>query len=148
MKKAQRKMNKLERTEQKRKAMEYHQAGSGMFVFKNRSEVASLELPKVSADGKKWVGPNQTWKGDSYYFTMVPRDAILVENLEPQRKEESTMAQKLILDQPDQITTSGKVEHSVPGDEFPINEVAPKDSKAKEILITEDPLAGVTIIRD
>lgn len=149
MKKAERKLNKLERTEQKKKALEYHQAGSGMFVFKNRSNVASLELPKVSADGKKWVGPNQTWKGDSYYLMMVPNEAVLVESLDVQKKEESkAMAEKLILDQPDQITTSGKVEHSVVRDEFPINEVAPSDSKIKDILITEDPLSGVTIIRD
>lgn len=148
MKKSERKLNKFERTEQKKKALEYHQTGSGMFVFKNRSNVASLELPKVSADGKKWVGPNQTWKGDSYYLMMVPKEAVLVESLEVQKKEESkTMAEKLILDQPDQITTSGRVEHSVV-DEFQINEVAPIDQKIKDILITEDPLAGVTIIRD
>jgi hypothetical protein len=73
MKKSERKLNKFERTEQKKKVLEYHQAGSGMFVFKNRSNVASLELPKVSADGKKWVGPNQTWKGDIYYLMMVPK---------------------------------------------------------------------------
>ena len=148
MKKSERKLNKFERTEQKKKALEYHQTGSGMFVFKNRSNVASLELPKVSADGKKWVGPNQTWKGDSYYLMMVPKEAVLVESLEVKKKEESkTMAEKLILDQPDQITTSGRVEHSVV-DEFQINEVAPIDQKIKDILITEDPLAGVTIIRD
>lgn len=149
MKRSERKLNKLERTEQKKKVLEYHQSGSGMFVFKNRSNVASLELPKVSADGKKWVGPNQTWRGDSYYLMMVPKEAVLVENLEVQKKEESKpMAEKLILDQPDQITTSGKVEHSVARDEFPMNEVAPIDQKIKEMLITEDPLAGVTIIRD
>ena len=148
MKKAERKLNKFERTEQKKKVMEYHQTGSGMFIFKNRSNVASLELPKVSVDGKKWVGPNQTWKGDSYYLMMVPKEAVLVESLDVQKKEESKiMAEKLILDQPDQITTSGKVEHSVVG-EFPINEVAPIDQKIKDILITEDPLSGVTIIRD
>lgn len=148
MKKVGRRGNRLERADQKRKAIAYHQAGTGMYVFKNRSAVASLELPKPSADGKKWVEPGQTWKGDSYFLSMVPKEAILVESLTEQHKEESNMQDKLILDQPDQITSSGKVEHSVQQDDLQINEVAPQEAKAKDRLITEDPLAGVTIIRD
>jgi hypothetical protein len=148
MKKSNRKTNRLERADQKRRAVAYHQAGTGMYLFKNRSSVASLELPKPSADGKKWVEPGQTWKGDSYFLSMVPREAVLVESLTEQHKEEPKMQEKLILDQPDQITSSGKVEHAVDQNELPINEVAPLESKAKERLITEDPLAGVTIIRD
>jgi len=148
MKRTTKRTNKLERAGQKRSAIAYHQAGTGMYLFKNRSPVASLELPKPSADGKKWVEPGQTWKGDSYFLSMVPKEAILVESLTDQHKEESKMPEKLILDQPDQITSSGKVEHSVAQDDLPINEVVPQESKAKERLLTEDPLAGVTIIRD
>lgn len=148
MKRTGKKANKLERTDQRRKAMEYHQAGSGMFLFRNRSSVASLELPKASADGKKWVQPGQTWKGDSYFLSMVPREAVLVETLSEQKKEEN-MPEKLILDQPDQVTASGKVEHAVARDDLPINETTPHEDKpGKEKLLTEDPLAGVTIIRD
>jgi lipoate-protein ligase A len=143
------KANKLERAEQKRRAVEYHQAGTGMYLFRNRSSIASLDLPKVSADGKKWVGPSQTWKGDSYFMSMVPRDAVLVESLcENNNKEESKVEDKLILDQPEQVTSCGKVEHSVSEDLPEIVESFPKNSKSKERLITEDPLAGVTIIRD
>ena len=61
------------------------------------------------------------------------------------------MAEKLILDQPDQVTSSGKVEHSVVGDDnIQINEVGADEInvKSKDKLLTEDPLAGVTIIRD
>lgn len=142
------KTNKIERAEQKRKAIEYHQAGTGMYVFKNRNVAASLELPKVSADGKKWVGPGETWKGDSYYLAMVPREALIVESLCENKKEETTMNDKLILDQPDQITASGKVEHNAEAEAAPINEATPPNLEGKERLITEDPLAGVTIIRD
>jgi len=149
MKRSEIKGTRIERTEQKRKVTEYHQAGTGMYVFRNRSSVASLELPKPAVDGKKWVAPGQTWKGDSYFLKMVPREATLVEAIQTEQKEER-MADKLILDQPDQITSSGKVEHSVIGAEIQINEVGSEETKAnsKEKLITEDPLAGVTIIRD
>lgn len=142
------KVNKLERMEQKKRAVEYHQAGTGMYLFRNRSKVASLELPKISSDGKKWVAPEGTWKGDSYYLSMVPKDAVLVESLCNENKEEPKMPEKLILDQPDQVTTAGKVEHAVNMDDIPMNEAVPQENKAKERLITEDPLAGVTIIRD
>ena len=148
MKKPSRKANRLERAEQRRQAVAYHQAGTGMYLFKNKSAVASLELPKPSADGKKWVEPGQTWKGDSYFLSMVPREATMVECLLEQTKEETKMPEKLILDQPDQITSSGKVEHTVDQEGLPINEVSPHEAKAKSRLITEDPLAGVTIIRD
>lgn len=142
------KVNKLERAEQKRRAVEYHQAGTGLYLFRNRSKVASLELPKISSDGKKWVEPQGTWKGDSYYLSMVPKDAVLVESLCVENKEETKMAEKLILDQPDQVTTAGKVEHTVAVEDIPMNEAVPQENKSKEKLITEDPLAGVTIIRD
>lgn len=142
------KVTKLERVEQKRKALEYHQSGTGMYLYRNRSSVASLELPKVSADGKRWVAPGETWKGDSYYMSLIPREAVLVESLCQENKEESKMHDKLILDQPEQVTASGRVEHTVVGEELPMNEAAPQETKTKERLITEDPLAGVTIIRD
>jgi hypothetical protein len=143
-----RKANKLERAEQKRKAVEYHQSGTGMYLFRNRSAVASLDLPKVSADGKKWIGPGQTWKGDSYFMSMVPREAVLVESLCENNKEETKVEEKLILDQPEQITSSGKVEHAVADDLPKVVESSPEEPKSEERLITEDPLAGVTIIRD
>lgn len=120
-----------------------------MYVFRNRSSVASLELPKPAADGKKWIAPGGTWKGDSYFLKMVPKEATLVEAIHTEQKEDK-VAEKLILDQPDQITSSGKVEHSVLSQEIQINEVGSEETKvgSKEKLITEDPLSGVTIIRD
>jgi hypothetical protein len=148
MKRSSKNANKLERNQQKREAMDYYQSGSGLFLFRNRSKVASLELPKVSADGKKWIEPGQTWKGDSYFMSLVPREATLVETLTEQKKEEVKMQDRLILDQPDQVTTAGKVEHAVVQDDVAINEVSPHEAKTKDKLLTEDPLAGVTIIRD
>jgi hypothetical protein len=119
-------------------------------LFRNRSDVASLELPKPSSDGKKWVGPKETWEGDSYFLSMIPKEAALVKViLEPQTEnKEENMEKKLILDQPDQVTTAGKVEHKVAQGDLPLNETTPQDTNEKERLLTEDPLAGVTIIRD
>lgn len=153
------KVNKYERTQQRKQALEYYQSGEGLYLFRNRSSVASLELPKVSKDGKRWVQPNDTWEGDSYFLTMVPREAVLVKTIsEPikttneqvniNESKENVMEEKLILDQPDQVTNTGKVEHSVKND-LPLTENPKKDEdKSKEKLLTEDPLAGVTIIRD
>lgn len=152
MKKIGKKSNKYERTEQKRKLVEYHQGGTGIYRFRNRSSVASLELPKPSLDGKKWIQPNGTWEGDSYFLSMVPKDAILVEAISVgDANKESRMPEKLILDQPDTVTVVGKVEQTVVQDELSLNETNPKEednNSLKEKLLTEDPLSGVTIIRD
>lgn len=146
------KATKIERTENNKKAIEYKQHGEGLFLFKNKSSVASLDLPKKSFDGKKWVGPNETWKGDSYFLAMIPREAILVETLisPNQGLQEEKMSEKLLLDQPDQITQNGKVEHVVSNVQKPLNEQDKQEeqNENKETLLTEDPLAGVTIICD
>lgn len=145
------KLTREEKIQKNKEVLEHKQHGEGLFLFKNKSSYASLDLPKKSFDGKKWIGPNETWKGDSYFFTLVPRDAILVETLiQPNKEKESNMSNenKLLLDQPDQVTQAGKVEHVVPNDSKSINEDKENNEETKESLLTEDPMAGVTIIRD
>jgi len=154
-------ISKLEKTEISKKILDQKQHGEGLFLFKNRSSFASLDLPKKSHDGKKWIAPNETWEGDSYFLKMIPKEAILVKtiispNKPTQKTEEIIMLNeenKLILDQPDQITESGKVEHIIPDQDAPLNEQDKQEKKteckkSKNTLLTEDPLAGVTIIRD
>jgi hypothetical protein len=142
------KLSRIERNQAKKEYIEYHQKGEGLYLFKNRSNVASLELPKISSEGKKWIEPNGTWQGDSYFFKMIPREAILVKTISEPKKEE-IMENKLLLDQPDQVTTKGKIEHVVPESELQLNEnPVEKQTETKEKLLTEDPLAGVTILRD
>jgi hypothetical protein len=155
-------MNKKEKSELKKNNLEKSQMGEGLFVFQNRSSQATLQLPKTSFDGKKWIGPNQTWKGDSFFLKMIPREAFLVKTLispdeQKQKEEERIMAEnKLLLDQPDQVTQEGKIEHVVEtGDVVELNEGSTKKKKKKNenvnnpnTLLTEDPIAGVTIIRD
>lgn len=146
------KLSKIERNQIKKEYIEYHQKGDGLYLFKNKSSFASLELPKISKDGKKWIEPNGTWQGDNYFFKMVPKEAILVKTIsepEPSKQENKMEENKLILDQPDQVTEKGKVEHIVPNSELKLNENTPQEeNETKEKLLTEDPLSGVTILRD
>jgi hypothetical protein len=154
--------SKKEKAEIKKNNLTESQSGSGLFLFQNKSNQASLQLPKTSYDGKKWIEPNQTWQGDSFFFKLVPREAILVKTIispDQQKKEKENAImneEKLILDQPDQVTTEGKIEHLVSNDDVvEINENSKKKRKIKNEnssennkLLTEDPIAGVTIIRD
>ena len=146
MKRNSNKVTKIERAQNKKKILEYYQNGTGLYLFRNRNS-ASLELPKVSKDGKKWVEPNGTWEGDSYFLSMVPREAVVVRTISEPDNKEVKLENKLILDQPDQVTSAGKVEHKV-SEGLPLNEVDPQDADGSEKLLTEDPMAGVTIIRD
>lgn len=139
------KKTKLERSIEKKETIAYVQKGTGLFLFRNKNKTASLELPKPSKDGKKWIEPNGTWEGDSYFLSMVPKEATVVKSLV--ETKEVKMEEKLILDQPDQVTKEGKIEHKIK-DDLPLNEDAPQEQEQKEKLLTEDPLAGVTIIRD
>lgn len=142
------KTTRLERANEKKRIIELKQRGEGLYLFRNRHKESSLELPKPSNDGRRWVGPGETWEGDNYFFAMIPENATLVKTITEPKKEDTKMEEKLILDQPEQVTRAGKVEHKVAND-LPLNETAPEtDAENKERLLTEDPLAGVTIIRD
>lgn len=146
--------SKIERSAENKRVVAYHQKGDGLFLFRNRSQTATLSLPKASVDGVRTVGPynpkvpgSGEWKGNSYFFQLVPRDAILIETITA--PGEILMENKLILDQPDQVTNAGPVEHVVETD-LPLNENPNKgtEQQSAEVLLTEDPLEGVTIIND
>lgn len=73
-----------------------------------------------------------------------------VKNDEPQEilKEDVMNEEKLILDQPDQITQEGKVEHvKSQSKQKPLNET-PQQEEEKQVLLTEDPVEGIEIIFD
>jgi hypothetical protein len=79
---------------------------------------------------------------------MIPKEATLVEEIKNIVEEASEMQEKLILDQPDQVTSSGKIEHVASNHKVSINEESPKEIEQNEKLISEDPLSGVVILRD
>jgi hypothetical protein len=63
-------------------------------------------------------------------------------------KENNVANEKLILDQPDTITNKGKIEHVVgDGSMKPINDSNNPSKSASDVLLTENPLDGVTIIK-
>ena len=157
MKVTRKQKNRLRRLESRlnRQArVEFYTHGSGMYVYRNRTK-AVLELPKTSADGKKTVGPDEEWQGDSYYMYMVQppaNEAVLVSVVEqgPQpEQQEKKMDEKLILDQPDKVTVEGTVEIvAAAAKAKPMNETnpAPTGVPHKDTLLCDDASEGVEII--
>ena len=108
-------VSKIERMAEQRKLKEFHERGNGLFVFRNKSNEATLLLPKAAADGKtRMVGPanpavpgSGEWEGDNYFMKLVPREAILVRTIKAPGEQQ--MNEKLILDQPETVTAEGAV---------------------------------------
>lgn len=131
------KMNK----EMKAKSLQ----GKGLYLYKNNSR-GTITLTKLAKDGRRDVKPGDTWEGDDYFMFLVretPQDVIVLKVLE---RENTMPEEKLILDQPDQVTSEGTVEHVVKNPEQDINETFPQQSPKKDVLINENPLDGVEII--
>lgn len=152
----QKKMNKYERREFQKAKLARDTQGTGRYLFRNNSD-CDLILPKLLAKGGNKVGPREEFEGDSYFLKMVPRQLLVIREIEsPLPRGAETMSEKLILDQPPTITTGGTVEHHVvkpgaPAAKPVAGTPAPKPvhEKAKppvDALITEDPLEGVVIL--
>lgn len=132
--------------------------GTGIYIYENNTD-GDLKLPKLTASGVKTVGPRKRFQGDSYFMNWVgsPMNLLrLIEEVVPKKttleiaEEISLMSHnKLILDQPDTITNKGKVEHVVndPTSVQPINDSCSGSKHANDILLTENPLDGVSIIK-
>lgn len=155
--------NRIERRQLNAKKLEANMSGSGLYIYENNTD-ADLTLPKPTASGVRVVGPRRRFQGDSYFLKLVgsPMNLLrLVEEITPkkttaeiaeeianQKKENANMSQqKLILDQPDTVTAKGKVEHVVNTDTpvQPLNDSA--NQKNADVLLTENPLDGVAIIK-
>ena len=129
---------------------EMAQRGEGIFLYRNNTK-GDLTLPKPSLDGKKTIPPKETWTGDDYFMQLVrSNEARLVETIKsPEDERKAIMEQKLLVDQPDRVTVKGKVEHVVVQPQKKLNENTPAAQEpVQDVLITEDPLAGVEIITD
>lgn len=144
------KLSKYEAREYRKKKLEHHLKGEGLYVYRNASK-ADLMLPKPAANGQKYVRPGDEFQGDSYFMEMVKTNQVrLVRTLITPEQERGTKMneEKLICDQPDIVTTQGKVEHVVVTEKKPLNESGKKQEATSqpEVLINEDPLAGVDIL--
>jgi hypothetical protein len=157
-----RKVSRLESINAHKERLEYHQHGEGLYIFRNNTK-GTLELPKPTATGVKHVpapdparGITGEWQGDNYYMGLVRKNMarLVREIISPTQEKEIKMKQaqeKLLLDQPDQVTTEGKVEHVVD----PTSPALPNAKKPKKVneskpaadkLLVEDPSEGVRII--
>lgn len=142
------KLNKFESKQARETQLKQIYHGEGLYVYRNRTN-GDLTLPKPTTHGIKVVRPNQEWEGDNYYMSLVPQEAVLVRVLITPTQERENLKmeeQKLILDQPDMVTSDGQVEHVVTKKPQVLSE-APVDSQT-DILINEDPMDGVQILRD
>jgi hypothetical protein len=144
-----------ERAENRKLKIAESLKGEGVYVFQNNTK-GDLQLPKAPIKGGVRIG-NITlipcggkFEGDSYFMSMVRTNELrLLETLitpEQQRESAAMQEQKLILNQPDRITDKGKVEQVVTQPQVPLNEGKPSDKPGEEVLISEDPMAGVEII--
>jgi len=152
LRKVSQKTTRLEKIASKKEKIDYHQKGTGRYVYKNKSS-GTLNLPKAGLNGEKHVPVGGEWEGDSYFMYMVGKEATISRILEsPERKvkpakpEETMSEEKLILDQPDQVTDQGKVEHVCCDPQKQLNEGCPNEEDKKDVLLREDPLDGVKII--
>ena len=147
---------KYERIAEKKRITEYHQKGQGLFIYRNKSKVATLSLPKPAANGVKMVGPHDPkvagsgeFEGDDYFIKcgFMPAECIVVRAVH--KPEEKTMnEEKLILDQPDRVTNQGPVEQVADSESQKSLVETEDENQSTEVLLTEDPMEGVKIIID
>jgi hypothetical protein len=146
-------VTKYEALAQQRERLEYKTKGEGLYLYRNRSKDATLELPKPLPNGQKTVGPLGEFQGDSYYMQLVRTNlATLVREIISPAEEKAMNEQKLILDQPERVTARGTVEHVLVEPNNDGTPVTPKTktkkehSKKKETLLNEAPVDGVEIL--
>ncbi len=150
-------MNQHERRAEREKQIKAALHGEGLYEYMN-NRTGELNLPKPAKNGVKRVLPGKTFEGDNYFMQMVrTNDLRLVREIMSPEQERTNMQeqqliqeqQKLILDQPDQITDKGKVEHVVPNQQpQKMNEQVQQQQPKPEVLLNEDPMEGVEIITD
>lgn len=148
-----RKASRYERQGQRREFLEHVLKGEGLYVYRNRHKEATLELPKPTKSGRSTIGAGQEWQGDNYYMSLVRSgDALLVREIYSPEQEKQMNEQKLIVDQPDMVTTEGTVEHVIPTarpGQQPLAEGQPGNpEEKKDVLLNEEPFSGINIILD
>jgi hypothetical protein len=161
-----RRITRIQKKAEQRQQMQYVLHGDGEYVFRNHRK-SSLLLPKPARDingqAIKEVGPGQEFVGDSYFRQMVRNgEATEVRTIrEPQQPKaetkENPVSEKLILDQPERVTTAGTTEQVLVSERETdccggkckpkkINEQIPGvQHHVGDVLLNEDPLDGVEI---
>jgi hypothetical protein len=125
--------------------------GDTLYLFENHRN-HDFKLPKKSFDGKSMIPPRGRFKGDAYFLMFLKTGDFRLVSSEPyitESQKEKDM-QKLILDQPDKVTVQGRTESVVvetPAEKV-LNEAPAKvTAKAPDVLLVENPLDGIDIIK-
>ena len=146
------KMNRHEKKINSQKLRDEAMHGSGIYVYQNNTK-GDLDLPKATKSGKKSLRVGEQFQGDNYYMRLVQTNelryikCIVSADAENTVLKEEVVSDKLILNQPDRVTTQGKVEQVLVEPKQTLNENQPKSNKPKnDVLLTEDPMEGVEII--
>ena len=145
-------MNKYEKKDLRAKIAENVLTGGGLYIFQNSNDKAELKLPRPTKTGLRVVGAGGEFQGDSYYLQYVQQGILrLVEVLQTPEEEKQILlgeamneGEKLILDQPDQVTTEGTVEHVL--ETKPLNEELQGENQTP-VLLNEAP-DGFIIVED
>lgn len=150
------KFTKQEKKEIQKTKLVNNMSGTGIYIYENNTD-GDLNLPKPTISGTRTIGPRKRFQGDSYYMKWVgsPMNLLrLIEEVVPQSintnesKENVMNEKKLLLDQPDTVTTKGRVEHVV-SEDTPVqtlNDTTDLDAKKPEVLLNESPIDGLEII--
>lgn len=136
-----RKFNKYEKKEVRKAAIASALAGGGRYIYENSNANADLTLPRPTKTGVRKVAPGGCFQGDDYYMQLVRSGMLrLVEILET-KEEEAMNEQKLILEQPDTVTTEGTVEQVVVNKATPKKVVAEtaEENNSQPVLLNETP---------
>jgi len=161
-----RKFNKFEKKEVRSQMLANALHGEGVYLYRNNTG-SDLRLPRPTKSGIRSVGPNKEFQGDNYYMQLVKQGFLrLVKEIQsPQaanavaqeeanvslnesinEKKENNMEEKLILDQPDTVTTEGKVEHVIKNKNKKLNEEQNENEKKPDVLLNEGPIEGGFVI--
>lgn len=148
------KLNKIEKRDINLKRVKNNLIGSGIYIYENNTN-SDLALPKPAINGQMSIAPKKRFEGDSYFLSLVghPNHLLrLIEEITPKdglaivhNIKENNMSQQLILDQPDSITTNGKIERVVTDPCKVIND-SQQSIESPEILLNESPIEGLEII--
>lgn len=148
------KLNKYEKKEMQHKVLEKALHGEGLFLFRNNTK-GDLKLPRPTKSGLREIVKDAEFQGDDYYMQLVRQGFLrlvkVIQTPEQQRQalcEEQKMDQKLILDQPEQITEQGKIEHVIakPATAQKLNETEKQKNKAPDVLLNESPDGFVIVV--
>lgn len=151
------KLNRLERRAEHKVKVANSLAGAGLFIYENNTN-GHLTLPKPTASGQRVVGPKEQFQGDSYFMSLVKPPNNLLKFIKTLANEdhlpqttslvETNMNQeKLILDQPDRVTSEGTVEQIVTKQKpVQLNDGVAERKEKQDVLLTEEPMDGVEII--